>query len=249
MTDEYAELGEFHDLFMSDTWNVLVPALAAAFGGLAPEATIVDLGAGSGVGTKRLAYVTRAQIVAIERSLTMRAGLFARICDDPELSQRVTVLAGALPSVLDEIHHPVDGFVCAHMLGHLSAEERRDTFARLSALLAPAGVGLVTLPRDASDAGVESREVIEERWIGRHRYLARHVAEDSDGNGFSEYRVLDGDRTIRSATFASSWSMPTYDELLAELAATGLTLEPLTAPTSDNESQLRPTVGSVRLAE
>lgn len=163
MTDHYAELGELHDLFMPDVWDPLVGTLATTFGDLGPDTTILDLGAGSGVGTVRLADATQAQILAVEPSLTMRSVLLAHIADDHELSERVSVYAGAAPAILDEIDEPLDGFLCAHMLGHLSADERRDTFERLAALLRPDGVGLVTVPRQGA-AGTDV--VVEERRIG-----------------------------------------------------------------------------------
>ncbi|MFT3862282.1 class I SAM-dependent methyltransferase [Micropruina sp.] len=223
MTDHYAELGELHDLFMPDVWDPLVGTLATTFGNLGPDATILDLGAGSGVGTLRLGHATRAQILAVEPSLTMRSVLLARIADDPELSERVSVHAGAAPAILDQIDGPLDGFVCAHMLGHLSTDQRRDTFERLAALLRPDGIGLITVPRQDT-AGTEA--MIEERRIGRHRYVAHHLPGNEDGGLVSEYSVFDGDRLIRSASFTSTWAMPSQDELRTELRAAGLILDP-----------------------
>ncbi|MFT4296157.1 MAG: class I SAM-dependent methyltransferase [Micropruina sp.] len=222
MTDHYHELGELHDLFMPGAWDALVGPLATTFGHLGADATIVDLGAGSGLGTVRLARATRARIVAIEPSLTMRSMLLARVSDDPELSERVSVYAGAAPAILDQIDGPVDGFLCAHMLGHLSVGERRATFQRLSALLATNGVGLITVsPQSAPET-----EVVEERRIGRHRYIERQLPTDLAGTSVSEYQVFDGNRLLRSATFTSSWAMPSPDELRDELHAAGLTLGP-----------------------
>lgn len=77
-SDTYAAVGEFHDLFMDDAWDRLVPALARAFGALDAGGTVLDVGAGSGVGTRRLAAATRATIVAVEPSVTMRSVLLAR---------------------------------------------------------------------------------------------------------------------------------------------------------------------------
>lgn len=223
MTDHYAELGELHDLFMPDVWDPLVGTLATTFGDLGPEATILDLGAGSGVGTVRLGHATRARIMAVEPSLTMRSVLLARVADDPELSERVSVYAGAAPAILDEIDGPLDGFVCAHMLGHLSADERRDTFERLAALLRPDGVGLITVaPQPAPETDI----IVEERRIGRHRYVERLLPTALPGTSVGEYQVFDGERLIRSASFTSSWAMPSRDELHDELRAAGLALGP-----------------------
>lgn len=222
MTDHYAELGELHDLFMPDVWDPLVGTLATTFGSLGPDATILDLGAGSGVGTVRVAHATRAQIVAVEPSLTMRSVLLARIADDPELCERVSVYAGAAPTILDEIDRPIDGFLCAHMLGHLSAAERRATFERLAAMLTPDGVGLVTVrPQSAPVTDI----VIEERRIGRHRYVERLLPTEFPGTSVAKYQVFDGERLIRSASFTSSWAMPSQDGLRDELRDAGLALK------------------------
>ncbi|MGE4365427.1 MAG: class I SAM-dependent methyltransferase [Mycolicibacterium sp.] len=214
--DAYEGMGEFHDLFMTDVGGGLRPALASAFADLDPVATVLDLGAGTGIGTRLLARSTPAQVIAIEPSLTMRAVLLARVADDAELVDRVSVLAGAAPDILNEVAGPVAGFVCAHMLGHLTAPQRQQTFARLSALLEPDGIGIITLPRTPDPA--EAPVVEESTRIGRHRYLARHQATQS------EYLVLDGDRILRQETFPSSWEPPTLDQLHNELRQAGLHL-------------------------
>ncbi|WP_314451013.1 hypothetical protein [uncultured Microbacterium sp.] len=118
MSDSYEGMGEFHDLFMTDVWGGLRPALASAVGDLDGSATVLDVG------------------------------------------------AGAAPDALDEVADPVE----------------------------------------------------EGAQIGRHRYLARHGAAQS------EYLVLDGDRTLRQETFASSWEPPALDELRDELRRAGLDL-------------------------
>ncbi len=220
--DTYEGMGEFHDLFMPDVWGGLRPALASAFADLDTTAIVLDVGAGTGIGTRSLARVTAAQIVAIEPSRIMRAVLLARVADDPDLVGRVSVLAGAAPDILDQVSGPIAGFVCAHMLGHLNASDRQGMFTRLAGLLAPEGTGVLTLPAgpDAEDQD-EVREVMR---IGRHEYVAIHRPPRDGAIPSTEYRVLDGDRVLRSHTFPSRWDPPTPEQLYAELAAAGLVL-------------------------
>ena len=214
----YDGMGEFHDLFMDESHRRLRPALEAAFGGLDTDEVVLDLGAGSGLGVRQLAQATRARIIAVEPSLTMRAVLLARVADDPALTGRVSVLAGAVPDVFEQLPGRVAGFVCAHMLGHLSKAARVQTFAVLSDRLMPTGVGVVTVNGATAPP---SEAVIEERRIGEHRYIARHLTAGADGEADSEYEVYDADgRLIRAARFPAGWTTITADLLRAELAPT-----------------------------
>lgn len=215
----YDRLGEFHDLFVEEARRRLRPALAAAFGGLPPDAVVLDLGAGTGLGVRQLAQATRARIVAVEPSLTMRAVLLARVVDDPELTSRVTVVAGYVPAVFDELPDEVAGFVCAHMLGHLSPAERARTFAALTARLAEGGVGVVTVNATAEP---RSETFVEARRIGEHRYIARYLPPGPDGRPGSEYEVRGADdQLLRAERFAGHWTPITAEGLRAELAPAG----------------------------
>lgn len=218
-TAGYDRLGEFHDLFVAAARRRLRPALAAAFGGLRPDAVVLDLGAGTGLGVRQLALATRARVVAVEPSLTMRAVLLARLADDPELTSRVTVVAGSVPDAFDELPDDVAGFVCAHMLGHVSPAARAQTFAALAERLADGGVGVVTVNATAEP---RSETVVEERRIGEHRYIARYLPAGADGRPSSEYEVRDADgRLLRAERFPGHWTPLTAEGLRAELAPAG----------------------------
>lgn len=220
--DPYEAMGEFHDLFMLEVWERLAPSLASAFGALDADAVVIDVGAGTGVGTRTLARVTAAKVIAVEPSLTMRAVLLARVADDADLAQQVSVVAGRVPEVLEEVSAPVAGFVCARMLGHLTAADRLATFGRLSELLIPGAAGVITLPRPPAS---DTAELVEEHArVGRHQYVARHLPSADGRTATSEYLVLDGDRVVRRQTFRSTWDPPTLDQLGDELDRVGLRL-------------------------
>jgi SAM-dependent methyltransferase len=225
--NEYDAMGEFHDLFMDEPWQRLRPVLATTFGGLGPTARVLDLGAGTGVGTRLLARVTAARITAVEPSRTMRTALTMRVADDPYLTARVTVVDGRAPDVFDSLAGPVDGFVCAHMLGHLMPAARQATFVRLAASLTPAAAGVVTLsPEETGDDQVDPEAVEESRQIGDHRYVARYPPSPDGRTHVSEYEVRDGDRVVRRERVSGPWQPLTASALREELAAAGLTLEP-----------------------
>lgn len=220
----YDGMGEFHDLFMDEPHRRLRPALEAAFGDLDPDQIVLDLGAGSGLGVRQLAQATRARIIAVEPSLTMRAVLLARVADDPTLTDRVSVHAGAVPEVFEQLPHRVTGFVCAHMLGHLSPADRAQTFAALADRITPTGVGVVTVN---GTTAAPTEPATEERRIGEHRYVARYLPPGPDDDADSDYEVYDADgRLLRAARFAADWTTNTADLLRAELAPAGWRLTP-----------------------
>ncbi|GAA1968666.1 hypothetical protein GCM10009718_00270 [Isoptericola halotolerans] len=223
-TDVYQDLGEFHDLFMDEPWAGLRPALTTAFADLGPQHTLLDLGAGTGLGTRTLASVTGAQIVAIEPSRTMRAVLTARVADDEDLSRRVTVRAGLLPGALDDVVGRVDGFVAAHMVGHLSEDERSATFARLRSLMTPEAVGVMTI-EPAGDEGPAGEAFVQERWVGSLRYVARYLPATDERRFVSEYEVHDAERLLRSERFVGSWERLSPARLRRELSAAGFDVE------------------------
>lgn len=223
---EYDTMGEFHDLFMDEPWERLRPVLATTFGALGPSARLLDLGAGTGVGTRTLARVTGARITAVEPSRTMRTALTMRVADDPDLTARVTVVDGRVPDVLDTVSAPLDGFVCAHMLGHLRPADRQATFTRLAALLTPAAAGVVTVSPEETGGDQMNHEAVEEsRQIGDYSYVARYLPSPDGRTHVSEYEVLDGDRVVRRERISGPWQPLTAAALLEEMQPAGLTLD------------------------
>ncbi|WP_054679273.1 class I SAM-dependent methyltransferase [Microbacterium sp. No. 7] len=222
---EYGPLAEFHDLFMAEPWARIAPSLRELFGGLGATAVVADIGAGSGVGLRHLAAATAARIEAFEPDLVMRAILLARLVDTPALAARTTVHAATVPHDLDLLPDRIDGFVCAHMLGHLSVLDRVDLFAWLGRHLAPEGAGLVTIARDRDDAAANGAaageaEVVESLRIGTHEYRAIHRG-DGD-TSVSRYEVRDADALVRAAEFSSSWHPLGLGKLRDELRLSAL---------------------------
>src|SRR5690606_36780672 len=129
---------------------------------------------------------------------------------------------GWVPEVLEEVSAPVAGFVCSHMLGHLTAGDQLATFRRLSELLIPGAACVITLPRPPAS---DTAELVEEHArVGRHQYVARHLPSADGRTATSEYLELDGDRVVRRQTFRPTWDPPTLDQLGDELDRVGLRL-------------------------
>ena len=220
----YDELAEFHDLFMDEPWRRLRPALARAFGALPRDSLVLDLGAGSGMGTRVLAQVCPAEIIALEPSRAMRTVLIARVADVPGMRERVTVIAGGAPDAIEGLEARLDGFVAAHVLGHLSAAERAATFAALAARMTEDAVGLVTVQDEAATTEPGEPPAERRRRLGRDEYRERHLPA-SDGGWISEYDVVRDGVVVHRARFAGSWSPLGLERLRSELAPHGLAAE------------------------
>lgn len=218
--DAYERLGEFHDLFMSEPWEALRPTIRDAFALVPPRGTVLEVGAGSGMGTRVIAEESVASILALEPSLTMRSILTARVADDAELASRVTILADRIPEGLDTITTALDGFVCAHVLGHLPTESRRALFDWLATHMSADAVGVVTHDVGAADAGERSDRPLSRR-LGELDYRVEFQAA-GDGEYAALYTVSRGSTTLREAAFHGTWEALTADALGAELGAHGL---------------------------
>jgi cyclopropane fatty-acyl-phospholipid synthase-like methyltransferase len=221
----YEQLAEFHDLFTVDPWERLRPHVRSAFAHLDADAVVVEVGAGTGIGTRTIAEETRARITALEPALVMRSILTARVADDVDLAERVTVVAGSAPADLGLAPTRVDGFVSAHMLGHLEQADRRALFGWLGSHLSADGVGLVTtqLPPDAADG---REEVAEVRRLGDYEYRVHHVEGDGADEFSTRYEVWQGETLVRSHQFTGDWRVLTAQKIAADLPS-ALELQPV----------------------
>lgn len=220
----YDELGEFHDLFMTEAWEELRPLVAATFGGLGRGAVVVEIGAGSGLGARVLAEECEAQLVALEPNLLMRSVLTARVADDLELSQRVTVVAGSAPRALSLLPDRVDGVLCTHVLGHLDPLELRSVCAWVADTLSPGGRCLVTVHRPADHAAAAPAPLARSRRLGRLEYRVLYREAAVAETFCSRYEVWDGSSLVRAVEVEGAWRPVGLAELEAAAAGTGLTV-------------------------
>lgn len=217
----YGELGELHDLFMLDVWEELRPALRDAFASLPSDQVLVDIGAGTGVGTTVIAQETHCRIWAIEPDLVMRAALTHRVSADPHLADRVTIVAGGVPEALSLLPDNIAGVACAHVLGHLDASGRRGLLEWCCERLPVGSSLLLTVdrvreePDDPSGSIPSAPETTERRWLGEYEYVATHLESGRPHRFLSRYEVRHRGRIVREQVFTGRWQ-PVTAELLEQ---------------------------------
>ncbi|MBG6245206.1 methyltransferase type 12 [Candidatus Symbiopectobacterium sp. 'North America'] len=144
MDDFYSPVAEYYDLVArahSEGDTVLRESLAATELNGEP---LLDLGAGTGRTVAATAdSVPQCDIMAVERAPTMRTVLMHRVINDPQLRQRVTVVA----EPVDQLHLPEKlGAVVAYgVLGHLCREKRQQLWQLLLPLLSAGALIFVEL--------------------------------------------------------------------------------------------------------
>ncbi|MCZ7418694.1 MULTISPECIES: class I SAM-dependent methyltransferase [unclassified Micromonospora] len=223
--DEYHDSGEFLDLLSLDAWQALRDPVRSALAGAAPQAgPIVDLGAGSGLGTQLIAEVLpAARILAVEPSAVQRAALLCRLGPVPELRERVTVVAAAAQDV--PLPDRIGGGVAMNMIGHLAPPARRELWGRLRDRLADGAPLVVNAQPPAEPMEIPEAEFVRVR-VGDHTYVGSGAAQPDGPDTLRwrmRYQVLDQDgQLVREITAAYQWFVVSPEAIIAELSAAGL---------------------------
>ncbi len=214
MEPTYDQIAEFNELYMPTAWDPLRDLVSDTFGDIGPDGVIIDIGAGSGLGSVLLAEVSNAEIIALEPSTTMRSMLMARL-DQAGVLERVTVVADGVPEGLDGLPDRVDGVVAAHMLGHLSRPAQTSLLDWIATSLAPGRTALLTIEPEAPPEGFEP--MVLERTVGRHVYRATVVVDP--GRVESHWEVIDQNQeVIRSLRTGNTWEPPQTADIRTALA-------------------------------
>lgn len=182
------------------------------------DAPIVEIGAGTGLLTELVARRTHARIWASEPSDAMRAALFSRVVDSPDLVDRVTVLdQDALTTEMPDRARAV--LLCG-VLGHLDAVEQDRLWSRLRPSLLPQTPILVELMGLTSPTHVPAAELAAVR-LGEHIYRWEWGAEPDGADGVrmrSVWSVHRDAEPVRSVTTTHRWRT----DSLADVAAIAL---------------------------
>ncbi|RLK23868.1 methyltransferase family protein [Micromonospora sp. M71_S20] len=227
MGDEYAISGEYLHLLSEPAWDGLRAPVTEALHGAVGDGTLLDVGAGTGLGTEVLAAATpEADVVAVEPSPVLRAVLLSRMTARPDLRQRVTVVAAdALGAVLPA---RLGAVLAMNMIGHLDPDGRRTFLRRVAERLAPGAPLVLNLQPPAEPKPVPF-SVFGAVPVGRHTYEGGGSAEPSGPDTVTwrmRYRVLDADGTpLREDHAAYRWHVTPARGLIAELTEAGLTAE------------------------
>jgi SAM-dependent methyltransferase len=210
-------------------WDPLAPALTEALRGVpaGPHAPVVDIGAGTGIGTELIARtLPDADILAIEPDPAMRAALLARVVADPDLRRRTTIEDNPIETA--RLPERIAAVLAANVLGHLDAARRARLWAALGERLLPGGLAVVTVVPPTTPQEVAETPMSEVR-IGRHRLVGTaraHPAGPDSVRWRMTYRRYQGERLVDEISHHSQWWVFGPDELAAEVAAHGLTGRP-----------------------
>ncbi|QOC93446.1 class I SAM-dependent methyltransferase [Micromonospora craniellae] len=227
MSDEYQIAGEYLHLLSEAAWQALRTPVTQALRGAAGDATLVDIGAGSGLGTEVLAAtVPDGDVIAVEPSPLLRAVLLSRVAAHPDLRQRVTTLAGDALGV--ELPGRLGAVLAMNMIGHLDPDGRRTFLRRVAERLVPGAPLVLNLQPPAEPTPVPFT-VFGEVQVGRHTYEGGGSAEPSGSAAVTwrmRYRVLDTDGAVLREDHADyRWHVVAPEVLLTEMADAGLTGE------------------------
>lgn len=226
--EPYAAVAEFVEIALSAAWTDLDARLAEALSDApaAPDAAVVDIGAGGGRGVLASGRaVSSGPIVAVEPSAPMRAVLLSRLALDPALRARTTVLATDLAGSALPLRW--SAALALNMAGHLDPIERRGLWRTAAERLLPGAPLLVTV-----QPPYEARALSEMDWgavqVGEHAVATSGSAEPDGPDSVIwriTYRVLEGGRVLRQARMTHRWYVQDPAGLIAELGEAGLRAE------------------------
>lgn len=216
----FSPVAEYHEFFMTEPWLRLSRRLAE----LPAPRHVAELGAGSGLGTVRLAHLwPGARFTVVEPDDTMRAMLMARL-QTAGLAHRVEVLPLAVsPETADFLRRRLadaDLLLAAHMLRLLPDDARRVIYD-LARALPPGGRFVATLGKphghELRSASLGGQLIIENpdgavRY--RHLDVGGHVLREADRRGLPDGPEHPNDDAFLAEALAAGLDAGVVDGLL-----------------------------------
>ncbi|MGB2950661.1 MAG: class I SAM-dependent methyltransferase [Rhodococcus sp. (in: high G+C Gram-positive bacteria)] len=201
--------------------------MRAALTGLdAANVRIVELGAGTGLGTRVIARaVPNARITAVEPSGHLRAALLNRVTSDQDLRARVTVENRPFPG--SRLPEKFDALVMINSLGHLESAERGELWRVIADGLRPGGCAIVNLQAPSVSSDVPEFEMAREL-VGDREYHGTARAERLDDSTMAwhmTYRTSENGVELDATEVEYRWNVLDADTLAAELVEQDLRAE------------------------
>lgn len=216
--DPYARSADHLDLLSAGMWEHLTTGVTDALSGLAEHSTIVELGAGTGLGTHVIARAApTARILAVEPSSHLRAVLVHRVASNPDLRSRVTIENRPFPA--SRLPDTFDAFVVMNTLGHLTREARERLWRVIAAGLRPQGCAVVNLQQPTTSSAVPEFEMADER-VGHRTYHGSAWAERIDDTTMKwhmTYRTSENGTEIDAVNVDYIWNVVDSNTIAFEL--------------------------------
>jgi SAM-dependent methyltransferase len=193
----YDVTAEFYDLLHARTYLDEAERLLDRWLG-EPVVGVLDVGAGTGLGTVAIAARCGVPLHAVEPAASMRAVLLSRIAGQPQLLDRITVHAAPVERL--GLRAIADFALCLNTMSTLDESARRQGLAAIARALVDGG--RLVVQRPPAHAGTGHTALPTWR-LGEDRYggetVGRLIGSDEVEWRFT-YRVARGDAVIREAT-------------------------------------------------
>jgi SAM-dependent methyltransferase len=193
----YDVTAEFYDLlharaYLDETERLLDRWLGE------PAVGVLDLGAGTGLGTVAIAARCGVAVHAVEPAASMRAVLLSRIAAQPHLLERITLHAAPMERL--DLRSVADFALCLNTMSTLDEPARRRGLAAVARALVDGGRLVVQRPPGEVSLGCTPLPAWQ---LGTDRYggetEGRLVGRDEIEWRFT-YRVVREDAVIREVT-------------------------------------------------
>lgn len=223
-TGFYDRTAEYVAVLLPAAWTGSDTALAAALDGLDTAAgPILDVGAGTGIGTAVIAAaLPEAEILALEPNHALRTALLARVLADERLRGRVTV--GDRDLLAADLPDRVSAAVLMNVIGHFAPPDRHRVWALLAQRLAPSGRAVLNLYPPARPESMP-RTALSAVTVGRRRYTGSAAAEPAGPDAVTwtmTYHVEQDGARVGELVASDHWWVLGAEELAVEVAAHGL---------------------------
>jgi SAM-dependent methyltransferase len=215
---DYEVTAEFYDLLHGARYIRVTQAILDRWLG-EPRSAVIDVGAGTGLGTALLARRCAAPVHAIEPSRGMRAVLLSRLAGHEELLSRVHVHTCRVQDL--NMHDQADFALCLNILGVMDPSERAAALDALARAMMAGGRLVVQAP----PAQVRERCSRLPSWSLGDETYGGEVTSTPRGDDMIEwrftYRVTKGDVLVRQESETFYGYVATPDAFRGELERAG----------------------------